>query len=278
MKTRTSGIPALLHAPILLILAVILAGCGLSRTAKESAGVAAPETILGFPSYSTSIIGSVMHAVDGAILEQERIIRALTALPRVRKGKWDGMRETVAAFQRSCGDAGVYWFALPDGRYYTAEKGLVDATLQDRPYFPKVMAGREVVGELVVSKSTGQKSTIITIPVLNEKGKVTGALGISLFLEPLTESLMRGIPLPEGSLFYVLAGDGTTAMHMNLGLVFDNPLKKDSPTLKHAAEKMLSTEAGEVEYEFAGFRKRVRYATSPLTGWRFAFGLNTRKL
>jgi len=220
----------------------------------------------------------MIRAVDGAILEQEKIIRALTALPQVRKGRWEGMKETIAAFQLSWGDAGVYWFALPDGRYYTVEKGLVDATLLDRSYFPKVMAGREVIGELVVSRSTGQKSTIITLPVLDEKGKVIGALGATLFLEPLTKSMVSGFVMPEGSLFYVLAGDGTTAMHMNLGLVFDNPLKKDSPTLKTAAEKMLTTESGEVEYGFAGFWRRVRYASSPLTGWRFAFGLNTRKL
>jgi hypothetical protein len=61
-------------------------------------------------------------------------------------------------------------------------------------------------------------------------------------------------------------------------MVFDNPLTKDSPSLKAAAEKMLSTDSGEVEYDFNSFQKRVRYRTSPLNGWRYAIGINISKL
>ena len=278
MKTTKTTIHILLFAAIVLVLHTISCGRRSSKTESAAAGLAAPETVEGFPSFANSILGSVIQAVDGAILEQEKIIRALSTLPQVKSAKWDGMKDILAAFQDSWKDAGIYWFALPDGRYYTVEKGLTDMTIRDRPYFPKVMAGKAVVGDLVVSRSTGKKSTVITMPVFDDHGKVIGALGATLFLEKLSETLVTALSLPEGTLFYVLGGDGTTALHMKLNLVFDNPLTKDSPSLKAAAEKMLSTDSGEVEYEFNGYQKRVRYASSPLTRWCFAYGMNTGKL
>ncbi len=277
MKTTRTVNPIRLTSFLLLPLIMILGCRGSSGTRPAAAGIAAPETVKGFPSYANSILAAVIHDVEGAILEQEKIIRALRALPRVKSAKWDGMKDLLAGFQDSWKDSGVYWFALPDGRYYTVEKGLMDATLRDRPYFPKVMAGAEVVGDLVVSRSTGRKSTVVALPVSNGSGKVVGALGATLFLDQLSETTAACLSLPEGTFFYALDEDGTTAMHMNLGLVFDNPLEKDSPSLKAAAEKMLSSGSGEVEYEFNGYQRRVRYASSKLTRWRFAFGMNTGK-
>ena len=113
---------------------------------------------------------------------------------------------------------------------------------------------------------------------MNEKQQVTGFLGASLFLEVLNEALASEMSLPEGMLFYALGKDGTTVLHQRLDMVFDNPLTKDSPSLKAAAEKMLSTDSGEVAYDFNSFQKQVRYVTSPLNGWRYAIGINVAKL
>jgi hypothetical protein len=104
VNTKTSGLPAFLHIAILLILTAILVDCSPSGSGNQATGVAAPEAIEGFPSYSNGVIASVIYAVDGAIQEQEKIIQALIALPQVRKGEWEGMKETVAAFQKSWGD------------------------------------------------------------------------------------------------------------------------------------------------------------------------------
>jgi hypothetical protein len=271
MKTTRAAFKS---AVLLAGLAAVSCGRGPEKT-SPAAALASPATRSGFPSYAESVLRSTVFIVDGAILEQERILRALSALPRVRSAKWDRMKDLVAAFQDSWRNSGVYWFALPDGRYYTVEQGLMDATLLDRSYFPKVMAGRTVVGDLVVSRSTGRKSTVIAMPLLDERGKVAGALGATLFLEELSGKLAESLTPPEGTFFYALGPDGITALHMRLDLVFDNPLSKDSPTLQAAGREMLSTESGEVAYEFNGFKRRVRYVTSNLTGWRFAFGMNT---
>jgi len=279
VKKATNSLCFMLAATMLAwSLTFFVCGCKSSKRASASAGLPSSETAAGFPAYSDALLSVLVHFIDGVILEQERIINALARLPQVQQGDWAGMEKTIATFQKAWGDAGVYWFALPDGRYYTAEKGLIDQTLTDRPYFKELLAGNAVLGALVVSKSTGKKSTVIAMPIMDERKQMIGALGATLFLEPLDKTLASEMSLPEGTVFYVLDKDGTTVLHQKLDMVFDNPLKKDSPSLKAAAEKMLSTDSGEVEYEFNAFKKRVRYATSRLNGWRFAVGINIAKL
>jgi hypothetical protein len=279
MKRKTDSLCFILSAAILVLsLTFVLCSDNFPKKASASAGLPSPETAAGFPAYSDALLSVMIHFVDGAILEQERVLKALALLPQVQRGDWEGMKKTITPFQQSWGDAGIYWFALPNGRYYTVAKGLLDQTLTDRPYFAELLAGNTVVGALVVSKSTGKKSTVTAVPILNDRKQMIGAVGATLFLEKLDETLASAMSLPEGMVFYVLGKDGTTILHQKLDMVFDNPLTKDSPSLKTAAEKMLSTDSGEVEYEFNGFKKRVRYASSSLTGWRFVVGLNIAKL
>ncbi|MDM7926000.1 MAG: cache domain-containing protein [bacterium] len=256
-----------------LPLTLLVAGCG--RGPSADPGVADPATVQGFPAYANSVLSSTIAIVEEAVLEEERILRALSVIPQVKSAEWEEMRGLLAPFQQAWKDSGVYWFAKSDGNYYTVGQGLVGRTLSDRPYFPAVMAGRPVVGDLVISRSTGRKSAVIVLPMPDRRGRIVGALGASLFLDRLSERMAASLSLPEGTFFYALAPDGTTALHMKLDLVFDNPMTRDSPTLRVAAERMLSTDSGEVEYEFNGFRKRVRYMTWGRTGWRFAFGMNT---
>ncbi len=271
---RTRRIQRLVATTAFLSL-VLLASAGCGRGPGRDAGVADPAVAQGFPVFANTVLVSTMTVVEESILEQERIIGSLAGLPEVQSADWSRMKEIVGRFQASMKDSGVYWFALPDGRYYTVGQGLVGRTLSDRPYFPLVMTGRPAVGDLVVSRSTGRKSAVVVLPVRGAGGRVVGCLGASIFLDKLAGRLSASLSLPDGCFFYALAPDGMTAVHLKQELVFDNPLSKDSPSMRTAVEKMLATDSGEVEYTFNGFHRRVRYQVSGLTGWRFAFGINT---
>jgi hypothetical protein len=260
----------------LLLMALATSGCDddSSDRSPGAPGLASAEVRVGFTVYADSLLSTMVALVDGAFVERAAILRALAASEEVRTAQWESMRTLFADFQQVWGDAGIYWFVLPDGNYYTVEKGLVGQRLVDREYFPRLMSGETVIGSLVVSKATGQKSAVMAVPVLNEQGQVIGGVGASLFLEKLNETLAPALSLPEGMVFYVLAPDGTTTLHYNFDMIFENPLAMDSPSLRAAAEVMLATATGEVEYEYNGFHKRVRYLASPLTQWRFALGIN----
>ncbi len=261
---------------LLLLMALALSGCGTdsSDSSAGAPGLASPEVRAGFPVTAESLLPTMIALVDGAFLDRTAILQALAASEEVRTTQWESMRRLFTDFQQAWGEAGIYWFVLPDGNYYTVEKGLVGQSLADREYFPRVMSGEAVIGSLVVSRSTGQKSAVMVVPVMDELGQVIGGVGASVFLEKLNEALGQALSLPEGMFFYVLAPDGTTTLHYNFAMIFENPLEMDSPSLQSAAEVMLTTASGEVEYEYNGFQKRVRYLASSLTQWRFALGIN----
>jgi len=195
----------------------------------------------------------------------------------MRSGKWERMRGLLTKFNEVQIHA-VVFFALPDGSYYTVEKGKTDHNIKDRAYFPKVMAGERTIGDLVVSRSTGKNFMVAAVPV-KSGGKVIGALGVSIHLDKLSELLVRELQLPSNMVLYAIDGkQGTTALHSVTRLIFEEPAKQKSEKLRRAAKEMFSKKEGIVTYEFEGKRKKAYFKTSPLTGWRFALAVTTGRV
>ena len=179
----------------------------------------------------------VVSLINGQI---ERVVDALTSVatdPKAQSGHWDMVKPVLAETQ-AAGPKGTYWYAWPDGNYCTVDQGLVGQTLNDRPYFSVVMGGKKVVGDLVVSKSTGRKSIVVTVPVLVE-GLVVGAVGVSIFAEEFSAALAGELKLPQGSPFFAINEKNTVAVHGDPAKLFEG----------------LSIDG-------------VETVTSPLTGWR----------
>lgn len=220
-------------------------------------------------------VSAAIALADGHIQSMVRSLQLLAMTEEVGSGNWERMRGLLAKFKEVQIPA-VVFFALPDGSYYTVEKGKTDQNIKDRAYFPKLMAGQITVGDLVMSRSTGRKVMVAAVPV-KSGGKVIGALGASIHLDKLSELLARELQLPPNIVLYAIDGkQGTTALHSVTRLVFEDPAKQKSETLTRAVKEMLSKEEGIVTYEFEGKRKKAYFKTSPLTGWRFALAVTTQ--
>ena len=124
------------------------------------------------------------------------------------------------------------------------------------------------MGDLIVSKSTGQRSAVIAIP-MKEGGKVIGAIGASLFLDKLAEQVGSALALRADAAFFALAPNGQTALHKKTDRHFLDPRELGSETLKKGTNGMLPHPAGETSYEFDNVTKRAIDRTSPLTQWKF---------
>lgn len=168
--------------PGILLFLVILATVACAQSAPEKD---AQSLLSAFAAYTDLRLSSVQQNLE-----------ILASTTEVRSGKWEDMKGLLKGYEKS--DSGlIVWYLRPDGTYYTADKGLMKEKLSDRSYFPDLMAGRTVIGSLVISKSTGQRSAVIAIPI-REGGKVVGAVGASLFL---TNSPSRSIPCwPSGKM------------------------------------------------------------------------------
>lgn len=214
-----------------------------------------------------SLLSAFMSYTDMKVASVQKSLKILASTSEAQSGKWEKMKGLLSGYQSS-EDGLVVWYARPDGTYFTVDKGLMDQKLSEREYFPDLRAGREVTGALVISKSTGQRSAVIAVPV-RKAGKVIGAVGASLFLDRLSEQISSGLALRTDLSFYALAPNGLVTLHTKTDRHFLDPRELGSETLKNAAEEMLSNESGEVEYVFDKANKKAIYRTSPVTGWKF---------
>ena len=180
--------------------------------------------------------------VEGLVGTME--VMALT--DEVKSADWDNMVDMLTKFELANIPL-LAWFVLPDGSYYTVDAGLASGNLSDRPYFPRVMAGEVVVGDLLVSKATGVKSMMATVPV-KDNGEVVGALGVSVFLEQLSQLTAADLQLSDDMVLYAVNGDGVIALHSDTDLVMENASALDVP------EQAVSQ-------------------TSTLLGWTFTLGV-----
>jgi hypothetical protein len=99
-----------------------------------------------------------------------------------------------------------------------------------------------------------------------------GGIGATIFADDLSQLLKEQLKLPIGCLFYALTLNGLTAFHIDPKLDFVDPRQLQSPSLSEAVGRIMEQPTGEVTYEFNGLPRRVVFNTSPLTGWRVAFG------
>ena len=147
-------------------------------------------------------------------------MQVMTLTDEVQSGDWSTMRPLLAEFEDSSIPL-VAWFALPDASYYTVDAGLASGNLSDREYFPVVMDGDIAVGYTVVSKSTGKESTVVAVPV-KEGTDVIGALGASVYLEELSQSIVNDLRLSDDMVFYAVDGSGLIALHSDADMIMED--------------------------------------------------------
>jgi methyl-accepting chemotaxis protein len=197
--------------------------------------------------------------------------QGLAATEEARSGRWERIREPLGVFAAHTNEQAAVWYATPDGSYSTVEKGATGESLKERDYFPTLLAGREVIGALVISKSTGKRSLIVASPVKVD-GKVAGAIGVSMDAEKLAASIDQSIRFPQDVVFYAIDRQGQTALHRAGQLIFAFPADVNSTTLADSVRTMLSKPEGVVTYKYAGVDKTAVFERSELTGWVFVLG------
>lgn len=216
---------------------------------------------------------SLVSLTDGHLRDVANVLTMLAATEEARSGSWERIRTPLASAARM-NVAGAHWFAKPDGSYWTVELGRATTSLADRPYFARVLKGDPVIGDLVASKSTRRNSAIVAVPVRGRDGAVVGVLGSSVYLDSLSLQLRREMGVDDDRLlFFAIDSRGLGAVHSHPDMIFTEPLKLGDEGMRRAFEQILATSEGVVTYTFRDAPRTVVYQKSPLTGWRYAFGV-----
>ena len=254
-------------------LSILIAAC---LTMAAPMGVAEERSRAGeeeaFSVGSDVALSSLISLSDGHIQELADSLYIVAATDAARSGDWEQIRPYLAAVsERSV--AALNWFALPDGSYWSVQNGREDGNLAARDYFPQVLAGNAVTGDLVVSRATGKPVAIVAVPIERFDGSVIGVLGSSVYLDQLSAQIGREMGLSETEIFYSFDETPIVALAYDSDLVFFEPLEAGDRELATAFMTMLQSDSGTVTYTFRGRERTVVYRRSDVTGWWYAFGI-----
>lgn len=240
---------------------VALAGC-------DESGPTEPQDFL---VEGRVALASLMAISDGHLQQIANHFRVLASSEDVRSADWDRVRGPLGAVEQVNVRA-LMWFALPDGSYWSVPAGQAAGNLSDRPYWPRLMAGQTVVGDLVASKATGKSSAIVAVPVRDAQGGIVGVLGSSVYLDSLSLRIKREIDLQPDQIFWSIDATPIGALQDDPEQIFLDPYDLGEPELEQAVHEMLTREEGVVNYRFRGKRRTVLYRKSQVSGWWYAFG------
>jgi methyl-accepting chemotaxis protein len=249
------------------LFAALVALAALSASSLPCIAHAEPEFTLD----ARVTLDSLRATIDARLEGISTATRLLAATEEARSGDWARIRGPLGTLVTSLPEEAAIWYAKSDGSLFTVEKGATGDNLRDRAYFPSLQAGRDVVGALVISKSTGKRAVIVASPVVAD-GRVTGAVGVSVDAAMLAASIDRAIRFPPDVVFYTLDDRGQTALHRAGELIFAFPSDVGSASLADAVKTMLSQPEGVVHYNYAGSDRTAVFTRSPLTGWTYVLG------
>lgn len=257
-----------------LALVLVLGGETSARAQRPRASEGPPAA----PAVTVSgdvALASLVALSDGELVKMADLLEVLAASDAARSADWRRIGGPLGDVGRRAVPA-VLWFALPTGAYWTVHGGRASESLASRAYFPRLMAGRRVIGALVVSKSTGRSTAVVAVPIRDSAGTIVGALGSSIYLDSLSLRLARAMRLPDDVIFFAIDSTPIGALNRDPGLIFSAPLTLGAD-LRRAIERMLRADEGVVSYTFRDARRTVLYRKSPVTGWWYALGVVRRE-
>ena len=86
-------------------------------------------------------------------------------------------------------------------------------------YFPRLLAGEDVLGSLIISRSTGHRSIVVATPII-ENQHIVGAIGVSIRTRLISQLVDQHSRFPENLYFYALARDQQIAIHRHPDKLF----------------------------------------------------------
>ena len=183
----------------------------------------------------------------------------------------EGLQRRLARTQKQVGQnyevimladaAGTIYADSDNGSYRGVQIG-------ERGYFKEAKSGKTSVGDVILSRKTGEPVAPLAAPVLSDKGELLGVLGVVLKVDYLIEKV-AGVKLGDTGYAYIVDKTGTVIIHPNKDLI----LKTNITTcqgMENIREKMLRGESGVEYYSFKGEDKVGGYAPVPIAGWSVA--------
>lgn len=218
----------------------------------------------------TVALASLVTIGDGHLLKIADELKLLSTRKEVIAGDWAKIKPLLSKLPTGNVQA-LTWFSDPSGAYRTVEHDRVTMDLRSRPYFQHLLQGRTVIGELVISKSTGRNVAVVAVPVFNQK-RVVGALGCSVYLDDLSKRIKEEMALPPNMIFYSFDATPLFAIDWDQAYILKQP-KELGGEIERVLREMLKKDEGAMSYNFRGKTRNVLFKKSPITKWWYVVGV-----
>ncbi len=167
------------------------------------------------------------------------------------------------------------------GKLYTGEKSdgseYKGSDVSSREYFQKAkQSGKAVVGDLVVSKSTGKLISVVCAPIFSEDNVFLGIFGMPLNAAALTDIITRK-KMGETGYAFMVNEKGVIIAHPNAELLLKLNIA-ELQGMESISQAMVSGKAGVENYTYKGIDKMAGYASVPVKGWSVAFTQDSNEL
>jgi diguanylate cyclase (GGDEF)-like protein/PAS domain S-box-containing protein len=259
IKFRLIGMVLLVIVPVTVIIATGL----LRERARdiEAAHVRAQDIARrGGERYRSSIAG------------MQNLLRTLALVPEVASGSPDACAAFLDRAGRQIAWASRFWMLDTSGRNICATmKAFVGTDLSDREYFKNAMATRQFAfTDFIRGRADGIQTTVLTLPILDDRGAVTRVLAVSLRLEWFASLFSEVSDQSGASVILFDANDVMVARHPARPEWIGRSWR-DTPVID------LMTNASEGSGEIVGIEgvpKIVGWATVPGTRARIVVGFD----
>ncbi len=229
----------------------------------------ADQPTAAFGSDAYTALGAYRGVVEEHISGVLHSLRIIAESSEAKSARIEKFKPLISRLSSDLKTDATSWYVFPDGRYFATEiGGMSEESLKDRAYFPALMSGKEVLGDLVISKSTGHRSVIIAVPV-NIDGKVIGGVGVSLRVRLLSDVVGSYLGLPEREYFYALTRDSRIVLHRRAERMFKTPTDVGDEALGVEFQKILAKDRGTFNYTLNGKRIYSIFECSQVLAWCF---------
>lgn len=247
-----------LIALALSMLAILPARAEAPAASTKTATVDAQVVLNAYQGLVEDHLSGVLHS-----------IRAVAVSSEAKSANWERTKPMLDCLSNDLETDAAVWLAMPDGTYFSTDaEGLTEKNLSDRSYFPRLMSGKDVEGDLVLSKSTGHRSVIVATPVMAD-GKVVAAIGVSLRLRLISQLVEKNTQLPANMYFYSMNSDALISTHRNIDRMFKHPTDIGDESLGPIFATSLKAERGKLDYELNGKNISAIFQKSKALGWHF---------
>ncbi len=213
---------------------------------------------------------STTLSISGEYIEKQfnnalEAIQVIAKIPDVQKANWVVIKEYLLPLENKL--PATFFFAQPNGNYYTLENGFTNINVTGKEYFNTCLStGKTVSAVTDYNRITGEKNFIYVVPIV-VKNKVTGMIGFAIDLEKYSQEFDKLLSLPKNFIWFAVDAKGINILNTNSELIFQNILTDATESMKTQFPYVFNHDQGAILFEYEGIQREALFHKIESLNW-----------